>query len=202
MEKVVLRILIFDMKRLVAIYILCLLFLPLHGQKVFGYHRPTSYNGLNSQWKRVPENDTALSVTKQKGRLFTKYVIFYHDIKVKFKIENDIILQLDSIGVYLGKLPPPHHVTFWVFPANSYLGIGYRVPGVIHESKSIQINIFPKPEYAMNCPLEDSHNALKIRKKNKRVYVYVETRGKRKYIKVSREKAIRIVENEKHPSQP
>jgi hypothetical protein len=202
MEKVVLRILIFDMKQFVAIYILCLLFLPLHGQKVFGYYRYPSHNGLNSQWKRVPQNDTVLSVTKQKGRLFTEYIILYHDIKMKFKIENDVVLQLDSIGVYLEKLPPPHYVTFWVFPANNYLGIGYRVPGVIHENKSIQINIFPKPEYPINCPLETSYNVLKIRKNNKRVYVYVETRGKGQYIKVSREKATRMVEDENHPQQP
>ena len=202
MGKVVLGILIFDMKRFVAIYILCLLFLPLHGQKVFGYYRYSSYNALNSQWKRVSENDTALSVAKQKGRLFTEYVILYHDIKVKFKIENDVVLQLDSIGVYLEEHLPPHHVTFWVFPTNNYLGIGYRVPGVIHKSKSTQINIFPKLEYDMNCPLEAPYNALKIRKKNKRVYVYVETRGKGKYIKVSREKAIRMVEDENHPQQP
>lgn len=189
MGKVVSRKLIFDMKRFVAIYILCLFFMQLHGQKVFGYYRYPSYNGLYSQWKRVSENDTALSVSKQKGRIFTEYVILYYDIKMKFKIENDVVMQLDSIGVYLEKLPSLHYVTFWVFPANNYLGVGYRVPGVIHESKSIQINIFPKPEYARNCPFEAPYNALKIRKKNKRVYVYVETRGKGKYIKVSREKA-------------
>lgn len=184
MEKVVLRKSIFDMKRFVAIYILCLLFLPLHGQKVFGYHRPTSYNGLNSQWKRVSENDTALSVTKQKGRLFTKYVILYHDIKVKFKIENDVVLQLDSIGVCLEMLPPPHYVKFSVFPANSYWGIGFGVPGAIHD-KSIQIYIFPKSG-ADIFPWESHNNALRTIKKHNRVYVYDETKGK--FIRVSREK--------------
>lgn len=188
------------MNRFVAIYILCLLFLPLHGQEVFGYYRCSSSNGFNSQWKRVPQNDTVLSVTKQKGRLFTKYVILYYDIKIKFKIENDVISRLDSIGVHLEKLPPPHYVTFWWFHTNnnSKWGIGCRVPGAIHESKSVQINIFPEPEYSINCPLEASHNALKIRNNQKRVYVYVETRGKGRYIKVSREKAERMIKEENH----
>lgn len=189
------------MKRFVAIYILCLLFLPLHGQKVYGYYGCPSCNSLNFHWERVPQNDAALSVTKQEGSAFTKYVILFHDIKVKFKIENDVILQFDSIGVRLEKLPPPHYVSFWVFPANNYLGIGYRVPGVIHKRKSIHIDIFPKPESA-DGPLEAPHNALKIRKKLKRVYVYVESRGKGKYIKVSREKALRMAEDEKLPQHP
>lgn len=84
MEKVVLRILIFDMKQFVAIYILCLLFLPLHGQKVFGYYRYPSHNGLNSQWKRVPQNDTVLSVTKQKREALYR---IYHIIS---RYQNEI----------------------------------------------------------------------------------------------------------------
>lgn len=192
------------MKRFVAIYFLCLLFLPLHGQEVFGYYRCPSSNVPNSQWNRVSQNDTVLSVSKQKGRLFTKYVILYHDIKVEFKIENIVILRLDSIGVHLEKLPPPHSVTFWWFPTNNdpKWGVGCRVPGTIPGSKSTQINIFPKPEYSTNCPLKASRNALVLRKRSKRIYVYVERRGKGKYIKVSHEKAIRIVENEYHPGQP
>jgi len=201
MAQVVCGKLIFDMKRFFAIYILCLLFLPLHGQKVFGYYSCPSSNSLNSHWERVPQNDTALSVTKQEGRSFTKYVISYHDIKVKFKIENNVILQLDSIGVQLEKLPPPHYVSFLVFPANNYLGIGHRVPSVIHKRKSIHIDIFPNPESA-DCSLEAPHNTLKIRKKLKRVYVYVESRGKGKFIKVSREKAMRMVEEENLPYRP
>lgn len=156
------------MKRLVAIYILCLLFLPLQGQEIFGYYRCPSSNGLNTQWKRVPENDTVLSVAKQKGRIFTKYVILYHDITVKFKIENDVALRIDSIGVRLEKLPPPHHVTFYCFPtyndSRSRLGIGYRVSGATHKSKSIQIEIFAESEYALNSPFKVSHNTLKLKR--------------------------------------
>lgn len=192
------------MKRFVAIYILCLFFLPLHGQKVFGYYKSPSSNVLNSQWKRVSLKDTVLYVTKQNGRSLTKYVILYYDIKIKFKIENDVILQLDSIGVYLEKFPSPHHVTFCCFPTNNNpkWGIGYRIPGATHKNKSIQIDIFPKPEYAENFSVEAFHNTLKTRKKHKRVYTYVETRGKGKYIKVSRKKAIRMVEDENRPYQP
>ena len=144
----------------------CLLFLPLHGQEVFGYYRCPSSNALNAQWKRVPQNDTAFSVSKQKGRSFTKYVILYQDIKVKFKIENDVVWRLDSIGVHLEKLSPPHHVTFCWFHTNNdpKWRIGYRVSRAKYVSKSIQIDIFPKPEYA-DYPVEAPHNALKTRKK-------------------------------------
>ncbi|MBR4135613.1 MAG: hypothetical protein IKU03_04285 [Bacteroidales bacterium] len=186
------------MKRFVAIYILCLLFLPLHGQEVFGYYRSSSSNILNSHWRRIPQNDTALAVSKQKGRLYTKYVMLYHDIKVKFKIENDVVLQLDSIGVCVEKLPPPHYVKFCVFPSNSYWGIGFGVPGAIHD-KSIQIYIFPKPGVE-NFPWESHHIALRTTKRHNRVYVYDEIKGK--FIRVSREKAIRMVEEKNHPQQP
>lgn len=193
------------MKRFVAIYILCLLFLPLQGQEVFGYYSCPSSNDINTQWKRIPDNDTVLSVAKQKGSFFTKYVILYHDITVKFKIENDVASRIDSIGVHLEKLPSPHQVTFYCFPiyndSRSRLGIGTVVPPAKQKSKSIQIEIFAESEYALNCPLEASHNALKTRKKLKRVYVYVERRGKGKYIKVSREKAIRMAEDENQPRQ-
>lgn len=192
------------MKKLAAFFILCLFFSSIHGQEVFGYYKISSSNALNPQWTRLSPNDTALSVIPQKRRTLTVYVISYHDIKVKFKIDNDILPLLDSIGVHLEKLTSPHYVTFWCFPSNndSKWGIGYRVPGTIRKSKSIQINIFPKSECAMDCPLVASHIALKTRKKHKRVYIYVETRGKGKYIKVSREKAIRMVKDENSPQQP
>lgn len=187
------------MRRFVAFFILCLSFLLLSGQEIFGYYESPSSNFYNFQWQKLPRNDTTFLVIKQERKYSTKYVISYNDIKVKFKIENDILLQLDSVCVHLEKIKSSHVTFFWMHVFN-WSGIGYSVPPARHISKSIIIQVYPKPEYAMNGPIEAHNNALRtkhLRIKQKRVYVYNEK--KRKYIKVSREKAMRTVEEEKLP---
>lgn len=186
------------MKKYIAIFILNLLILPIWGQEIYGYYND-SPDKLCWHWKRVVAND--IFVHKQQKRFLTKYVISYNDIKVKFKIDNSILWKLDSIGVNLDKLPHSHHVRFVWFHTNNgpRWCIGEWVLPVKHKNKSREVEIFPKPEWAINSSIEAHHNTLKKAKNRKRVYVYVERKGK--YIKVSRKKALQMAEEENHPQQ-
>lgn len=171
------------MRRFVAFFILCLSFLLLSGQEIFGYYESPSSNSYNFQWQKLPRNDSTFLVAKQEGKYSTKYVISYNDIKVKFKIDNGILLQLDSVCVHLEKIKSSHVTFFWmhVFDDPNWSGLGHSVPPARYISKSIIIHVYPKPEYEMNNPIEAHNNALRI--KQKRVYVYNEK--KRKYINES-----------------
>ncbi len=189
------------MKKFFALLILYSLFIPVQGQQVFGYYKSSSSDDFRTRWEKIPESDTMLSLSIQERKSYTQYVILYHDVKAKFKIANDVVWRLDSISVHLEKLPSPHYVTFWFFPApKSIWGIGYPIPPAKHVGESLSIHIFPKSDTAINFPVKAHHNALKIRKNPKRVYVYDEAKGK--YRKVSREEALQMVEEENHPQQP
>ena len=70
------------MRRFVAFFILCLSFLLLSGQEIYGYYESPSSNSYNFQWQKLPRNDTTFLVIKQERKYSTKYVISYNDIKV------------------------------------------------------------------------------------------------------------------------
>lgn len=190
------------MRRFVAFFILCLSFLLLSGQEIVGYYKSPSSDSHNFQWQKLPMNDTAFSVIKQNRKLSTKYVISYNDIKVKFKIDNGILLQLDSVCVHLEKIKSSHVTFFWmhVYDDPNWSGIGHSVQPARYICKSIFIDVYPKPKFTMNYPIEAHNNALRIKQEPKRVYVYDEK--KRKFTKVSREKAMRMVEEENLPQHP
>ena len=115
------------MRRYVAIFILCLSFLSLRGQEILGYFKSPSSDFHNFRWQKLPRNDTAFLVIKQERKYSTKYVISYNDIKVKFKIDNGILFQLDSVCVHLEKIKCSHVTFFWmhVFDDPNWSGIGY-----------------------------------------------------------------------------
>jgi hypothetical protein len=190
------------MRVFVTIFILCLSFLSLHGQEILGYFKSPSSDFHNFRWQKLSRNDTAFLVIKQERKYSTKYVISYNDIKVKFKIDNGILFQLDSVCVHLEKIKCSHVTFFWmhVFDDSHWSGIGHSVPPARHVSKSIIIHVYPKPEYAMNGPIQAHNNALRIKQEQKRVYVYNEKKGK--FIKVSREKALQMVEEDNLPQLP
>ena len=173
------------MRRFVAFFILCLSFLSLRGQEILGYIKSPSSDSINFRWQKLPRNDTTFLVAKQEGKYSTKYVISYNDIKVKFKIDNDILSQLDSVCVHLEKIKNSHVTFFWmhVFDDPNWSGLGHSVPPARYISKSIIIHVYPKPEYEMNNPIEAHNNALRINQEQKRVYVYNEKT--RKYINES-----------------
>lgn len=86
------------MRRFVAFFILCLSFLLLSGQEIFGYYESPSSNFYNFQWQKLPRNDTSFLVIKQERKYSTKYVISYNDIKVS----REKAKSTDSVVTYYG----------------------------------------------------------------------------------------------------